>query len=643
MNHIEEMLEFDKIKKMLFEYAVTDKARNRFDNLAPAMKESELRVQKRETTEARILLDLHGTPPLSDVLNIKEILESTRKGDLISVAEFETIRQFATQSSRIIRYLKKDMELELSIIDYGNGMCNLDFLKEEIDRCIRNGRIEDDASKELRDIRRRKERIADEIRGKLDSILKSKKECFSEQFVSNRNGHFTLPVKKEYKMQISGSVIDISSSGATFFIEPSSVAKKKEELGELEIAEHNEERRVLYVLSETVCDFENEILLNLEYIEELDFIFAKAKLSAQMDGKEPMINYEQMIQITEGKHPLLASKDCVPLSLTLGGENRGIVITGPNTGGKTVALKTVGLFSMMAQCGLHLPCKEASLCMSSKVLCDIGDGQSISENLSTFSAHIRNVIEILNQIDKDTLVLLDELGSGTDPSEGMGIAIAILKKLKASGANYIVTTHYPEIKEYARETEGIVNARMAFDKTSLKPLYLLEVGEAGESCALYIAKQLGMPEEMLKTAYEAAYGGQYKSAPGGTSFIEKEDLTQQEEMDKPEEKKGAIEYEETKKKNSGRAERFQIGDSVMVYPEKKIGIVFDRFNEKGEVGVQIQKSKKYVNHKRLQLKAAAKDMYPEDYDFSIIFDSVEVRKARHRMTKHHVEGLEIRY
>ena len=227
-------------------------------------------------------------------------------------------------------------------------------------------------------------------------------------------------------------------------------------------------------------------------------------------------------------------------------------------------------------------------------------------------------------------MLLDELGSGTDPSEGMGIAIAILKNLSESGANYIVTTHYPEIKEYAKETKGIVNARMAFDKQSLKPLYRLEVGEAGESCALFIAKQLGMSDEMLKVAYEAAYGN--KENP---SVIEETKIGDR--------KNTRLEYVEEVKQTSRRSERFQIGDSVMVYPEKKIGIVFNRFNEKGEVGVQIQGEKKYVNHKRLQLKAAAKDMYPEDYDFSIVFDTVAMRKARHRMTKHHVEGLEIKY
>lgn len=635
MDYINEMLEFKKIKEQLKEYTVTMKAKDKFDELVPIMNESELRGKMKDTSEARLLLDAQGAPPLSKVNNIRECVMSANRGELLSIDELENVKQFATGCNRIIRYLNKWEEGNLTISEYGKGMMDLELIKDEIERCIRNGRIDDYASKELKEIRKKIGTQSTNIRLKLENMLKSKKEYFSESFVSNRNGHFTLPVKKEYKHQVSGSVIDVSSSGATYFIEPGTVAKIKEELNELTIIESNEERKILYMLSACISDFSSDILLNLDYIEELDYIFAKGKLSAQMEGREPSINTNRKIRIVNGKHPLILKEICIPLNIEFGDDVQGIVITGPNTGGKTVALKTVGLFSVMTQCGLHIPCDDADISMNSQVLCDIGDGQSISENLSTFSAHIKNVIEIMKTVDRDSLVLMDELGSGTDPAEGKGIAIAILEELKLRNCNFIATTHYPEVKEFAEKTDRIINARMAFDKQSLKPLYQLELGEAGESCALYIAKRLGMSETMLRRAYEATYpkydfeedSSQGNSATTSSPINTKNILQIQKMEHKPKEGK--------------RSDKFQMGDSVMVYPAKKSGIVFQKADANGNVGVQIQKKKIYVNHKRLQLIAAAKDLYPENYDFSIIFDSVENRKASHAMSKHHDPDLMI--
>lgn len=646
MNYIRGMLEFQSIIDKLIEYTVTDKAKQRFMELTPILSEAELRISLRETTEARRLLDVYGNPPLGEGNTIRQLLEATERGELLSIDELEKVRQFATLCTRLIRYLNKSQEQNLSITEFGKGMVELELLKEEIDRCIRNGRVDDYASKELKDIRRKMEQISSSIRSKLESMLKGKKEYFSESFVSNRNGHFTLPVKKEYKFMVNGSVIDTSSSGATYFIEPTSVAKLKEEWNEWQIAESNEERRILYMLSSCVNDFTSEILLNLDYMEELDYIFAKGKLSMEMQAIRPSINTRRHIRIVNGRHPLISRDQCVPLSIEFGDKVKGVIITGPNTGGKTVALKTVGLYSVMAQCGLHIPSEKADLCMNTQVLCDIGDGQSITENLSTFSAHIKNIIEIMKQVEEESLVLLDELGSGTDPTEGMGIAIAIIEELKNSKCNFIVTTHYPEVKDYAKNTDYIINARMAFDKESLRPLYQLEMGEAGESCALYIAKRLGMPGKMLKMAYEASYQNSINSR----SYNRSDFLNQELFKENPTENKGnsvnsiqKIHKVEVPKVRNINLEKIQIGDSVMVYPQKKLGIVYQKIDEKGEVGVQIQKKKIMVNHKRLKLKVSAKDMYPEDYDFSIVFDSVEVRKSRHQMERKYVPGLVIEH
>ncbi len=376
---------------------------------------------------------------------------------------------------------------------------------------------------------------------------------------------------------------------------------------------------------------------NIERMEKLDFIFSKGKLSLVYGGKEPMINTGRELVIREGRHPLMDRKICVPLSLELGGRIRGMVITGPNTGGKTVAIKTAALSCMMAQCGLHVACEEARICMNSRFLCDIGDGQSLSENLSTFSAHIANVLEILEEIDEDSLVIMDELGSGTDPTEGMGLAIAILEELKNSGALFLVTTHYPEVKVYAQKEESVINARMTFDKESLKPLYQLVCGEAGESCALYIAKKMGMPSSMLRTAVAAAYGD---GVPEGLEIVD-ESERQGDKRGSLKKKGPGIRRRKAVSRGQEEANRFCLGDSVMVYPDRKIGIVCGTANEKGVLRVQLQGKKIWINHKRVKLHVAAEKLYPEDYDFSIVFDSVENRKLRHEMDRKYVEGREL--
>lgn len=643
MEYINEMLEFNKIIEMLKEYASTKAAQIKFEKMAPLLDEKEVKIRTNETTEARKVLDSLGNPPLTTLNDIAEIVESAKRGELLTVDNFDTIQQYAASCMRLKKFLKRCEYLEVELSSYGYGIDDLELLRKEIELSIRNGRVDDNASKELRDIRRKIESISSNIRTKLENLLKSKKEYFTEGFISNRNGHFTLPVKREYKFQISGSVIDQSTSGATYFIEPSAVVKLKEELELLKIGEENEERKILYTLSALVYDFAPQILLNVDYIEKLDYIFAKGKLSEKLQAVPAQVTTDRRVIIKEGRHPLLNKNECVPLNFSIGNNVRGIVITGPNTGGKTVALKTVGLLSAMAGCGLHIPCKEAVISMNSQILCDVGDGQSISENLSTFSSHIKNVIAIIDKLDSETLVLMDELGSGTDPAEGMGIAISILEELKESGCTFVATTHYPEVKDYAARTDGIVNARMAFDKQSLKPLYQLEIGEAGESCAFYIAKQLGMPSHMLDRAYKATYKSKESAAkiPLENPFKSSVDNGNSGKTKYKKQKSSAIKKIVPPKSENERAKGFVIGDSVVVHPEKKLGIVFKTVDDKGNIGVMIQKKKVFVNYKRLQIKAKAADLYPDDYDFSIIFDSVEVRKARHVMGRKHQSGLEI--
>ena len=636
------MLEFEKIIQKLEESVYSEGAKEKVRNLAPMLKETEVKARLKETTEARLLIEKCGNPPLTDQEGIESYMEAAQRGECLSPEQLEKIAINLTAVRRLKDYLCRGKSYELSLPYYEENLDALDEVREELNDKIRGGRVDDYASKLLKSLREGIDRQEAKMREKADSVIRANKECMSDSFSTIRNGRICVPVKKEYKFRISGSVIDKSSTGNTLFMEPAAAAKIYEELQEMKIDEENEERRILYTLTAMLSDKAEIIWENTRVTEKLDFIFGKGKLSLLMDGTEPVINTRRRIQITNGRHPLMNREVSVPLNFKMGNGINGVIITGPNTGGKTVAIKTVALNCLMAQCGLHVSCEKAEICLNNQILCDIGDGQNLSENLSTFSAHITNVLDILRKANEESLVIMDELGSGTDPTEGMGIAIAILEELKKSGALYLVTTHYPEVKSYAEREESVVNARMTFDKESLKPLYRMVIGEAGESCALYIAKKLGMPGGMLKRAAQAAYGTENTVAKNtGEAFEDNFSEDIPEELIK--ERTAHI----SRQKSSGSAneltDKFQIGDSVMIYPDKKLGIVCEKVNEKGVLRVQLPNKKIYINHKRVKLHVKAQELYPEDYDFSIIFETVENRKARHQMERKYVEDLEIRY
>ncbi len=631
-------LEFHKIIDLLTEYAYTQKAKEELLKLEPILSETELRHALKETTEARTILDKMGMPPLVSLESMNEILMIASKGGCLTAGQLEAVGNMLTAVRRMKDFLARCKMYKISLAFYEEQMEELPELAAEIAQKIRGSKVDDFASKYLKDIRRDIERTDSNMRSKAESLMKNNKECFSDSYITIRNGRICLPVKKEYKFRINGSVIDKSSTGATLFIEPTTVSQMFVELSNLKIEEENEERRILYELTARVSDEEAAFLEDIRLMEKLDYIFAKGKMSYDMAATEPSINTERHIAMEEARHPFLSKENCVPLDFSISMENRGIIITGPNTGGKTVCIKTVGLLNMMAQSGLHVPCKSANFTMNSKVLCDIGDGQNITENLSTFSAHIKNVLAILKEVDRESLVIMDELGSGTDPAEGMGIAVAILEELRKSNCLFLVTTHYPEIKAYAEKTEGILNARMTFDRESLRPLYQLKIGEAGESCAFYIAKQLGMPEEMIQVAQQAA-------CHAGKETVKEDLFADWKGADTKQEKvqlaPSSIKKQRHQNSNIQNKDLFQKGDSVMIYPDKKIGIVCEKMNDKGVLEVQLKDKKIWINHKRVKLHVKAENLYPEDYDFSIVFDSVETRKARHQMERKYCEDLQI--
>ena len=642
-------IEFNKIKEKWAELAATDYAKSVIDEASVILDEKELRKQLRDTTDSRDLIEKLGAPPVQNVNEMKEVLAVVRRGDCLTPYQLERVETVLAVVERLAHYLSRGKQYGNPLAYYDENLDALDYLRDEITRQIRNEAVDDRATKELFEIRTNMVQAEDKMKQRAELIIRSNKGCMADSFYALRSGRVCVPVKKEYKFKIQGSVIDKSATGNTLFVEPVGVSKYFEELELLKIDEENEVYKILYTLTAMVSDAVEILEEDMRMIEKLDFIFSKGKLSIDLDCVEPKINLERRIILKEVRHPLMDKTVNVPLDFSLGAtkleketeenetdENRtrGIVITGPNTGGKTVAIKTVMLNSYMAQCGLHVTSKEADICMNSNYLCDIGDGQNMSENLSTFSAHIKNVLGILERVNKDSFVIMDELGSGTDPTEGMGIAVAILEELRKSGANFLVTTHYPEVKEYAEKTEHIVNARMTFDRETLMPTYKMVIGEAGESCAFYIADRLGMSKEMLSTAVEAAYG---KDAVDNYKF-NKAGAEDQDESKRRKEPSERITKIKKPKKTAKLAVDYKLGDSVMVYPDKKIGIVCEPANEKGVLRVQVAGKKIWINHKRVKLHVRAEELYPEDYDFSIIFDSVENRKLRHDMGRKFVEG-----
>ncbi len=630
-------LEFNIILEKLSELALSENAKARLLKLEPFMNERECKRNIADTSDAKRILETMGSPPIAAMYELSKTLELAKKGAMLTPLQLTEVATFLNTCKRTSSFLKKAEVLENKVALYGRAFNLLEELYMEIDTAIVNDKVHDLASKNLQDIRRKIENKEISVKSKLEAVLKSKKKFLSDSNATTRNGRFVLPVKKEYKNQVSGTVVDASATGFTVFIEPSAISKVQEELSYLQIEEENEIRKILYTLTSFVDDSIAEINTNMEYMELLDFIFAKAKFSEQLRAIEVPITVDRVIKIVKGRHPLLSKDICVPLDFEIGGDVNGVVITGPNTGGKTVAIKTVGLLSLMAQSGLHVPCEEGSVfSMHSSILCDIGDGQSISENLSTFSSHIKKIVEILNCVSHESLVLLDELGSGTDPAEGMGIATAILDELRKRNCLFVATTHYPEIKSFAQKTPMLINARMAFDKENLKPLYKLQIGEAGESCALHIAKKLGLPDHLLARARKEAYKKEIGQSEKGFHEDAKEDVSYLKA-------KSQIVKDIERKDTNKRSKSFNMGDSVKVYPQKDIGIVYKPADDNGDLIIQIKGKKRSVNHKRVKLLMKASELYPPNYDFSIIFDTVENRKARHKMNKGHNPDLVIKH
>ena len=500
-------LEYTKIIDLLTEKADSEPGKKLCRELVPSTDLSAIRTAQRETKDALARLFRIGSTSFGSNRDLGFSIRSLEIGSSLSMSELLKLASFLDNVSRIKTYGKKEREdLPNDSLDaYFEGLTPMTQLANEINRCILSEEeMADDASPRLKSIRRSKLSTNEKIHSQLTSMVNGAYRTFlQDAVITMRDNRYCIPVKAEYKSQVSGMVHDQSSTGSTFFIEPAAVVNLNNQLKELDLQEQEEIEVILGDLSSQAAVHTSELASDQKIMTTLDFIFAKAKLAMEQNATEPIFNTEHYIQIRKGRHPLLDKKKAVPIDVRLGKDFDLLVITGPNTGGKTVSLKTVGLFTLMGQAGLHIPALDRSeLSIFSEVYADIGDEQSIEQSLSTFSSHMTRVVHILQHADADSLCLFDELGAGTDPTEGAALAIAILNYLHDRGIRTMATTHYSELKIYALSTNFVENACCEFDVETLRPTYRLLIGIPGKSNAFAISSKLGLSDEIINAAKE---------------------------------------------------------------------------------------------------------------------------------------------
>ncbi|MDR9852558.1 DNA mismatch repair protein MutS [Paenibacillus sp. VCA1] len=668
------MLEYDRVKEMLREYAVSYAGRKHIDELMPGNHLRAIEAALKETAEAKALLEKGASVPLPSLEGIEHIVSLLHTGYLFTEQDFAAVQTFLHSCGQLMKYMAGKRDVAPTVSSYALSMQELPRLKSEIERCIRFGKVDDQASKQLEKIRKKIAVVKERIQKKMSSILSRHGSILQEHLISVRGGRYVVPVKREYHKQIKGAVLDQSTSGQTVFVEPEEISQLQTELGMLEADEAREEGVVLSMLTGLLEASGADLLLNIDITGNYDFIFAKAKYGRSIEGRIVQLSDRGFIRLRGAKHPLML-KTMVPLQLELGNGYRSLIITGPNTGGKTVALKTLGLLTLMVQSGLLVPVEEGSIfAVFDKVMTAIGDGQSIEQSLSTFSAQIRRLIAMVETADRSTLLLIDELAAGTDPGEGMSLSIAILEELNRRGGMMMVTTHFNELKGFASRTPGFQNARMEFDVNTLEPLYRLTIGESGQSYAIEIATKLGMPYGITQRSRDilqsqrtvlAAPGTESgtpatvtDSSPppmaddlgGGPRHHEDGPLPEDDENRHLAEREGKgdrnreqpeVNSAETEAEEAAKPRKLEVGDAVYVSSLQRVGIVYQEEDAKGMVGVMVQKQKLKINQKRLKLYIEKGNLYPEDYDFDIILDSKENRKKNKLMQKKHVEGLTI--
>lgn len=502
--HTIHALELDRVLALLSDYAVSGEAKEKCRDICPISDIEDVRLLQQETEDARMLLITKGSPSFADIIAIADSVLRADQGGVLSPVELLRVASVFRVAAALKSYANSESLTSLDA--YFNALTVNKYLEERITSSILSEEeIADGASTELSDIRRHKRIQSAKIRESLQKIISSPSfsKYLREPIITIRSDRYVVPVKSEYKNEIPGLVHDVSSSGGTFFIEPMSAVNANNELRELLLKEKKEIERILAELSAEVASRKDQILINYQTLITLDTIFAKAKLSLKMNAVSPELRDDGITELIQARHPLIPSDKIVPITVSIGRDFDALVVTGPNTGGKTVSLKTVGLITLMAECGLQIPAKAgSSVNLFESVYADIGDEQSIEQSLSTFSSHMKTIVEVISLCDKDSLVLFDELGAGTDPAEGAALAIALIQYCLIMGSKVIATTHYAELKMFALRTERVLNASCEFNVETLQPTYRLLIGIPGKSNAFAISKKLGLPEEIISKAGE---------------------------------------------------------------------------------------------------------------------------------------------
>jgi len=522
--HTLRVLEYDAIRQKVVAHCATPMGAERARQMTPRTDEEAIRVALQQTSEARRLIDLAEEMPLRGVQDVRSAASLARAGGILPPESLLSIADTVESARRLRSFLLTREEKCPALCVLARQLEPLPEVVNEVRRCLReDATVADSASPELARIRQRLRRLHSRITERLQATLNSSRirNMLQEPVITMRGDRYCLPVKAEYRAQFGGIVHDVSASGATLFMEPQEVVDLGNQIREAQIAEQNEVVRILAQLSALVGKYSDPILLTCDALGELDFINARARLSVEWDAIEPALNTQGKIRLRKARHPLL-KPPVVPIDVELGNRFRILLITGPNTGGKTVTLKTVGLLTLMMQSGLHVPADTGTeMAIFQNIFADIGDEQSIEQSLSTFSGHMTNIAAMLPHCDEHTLVLLDELGAGTDPAEGAALAQAILDYLLARHARVMATTHYGELKSYAYARQGVQNASVEFDLQTLRPTYHLRIGTPGSSHAIVIAQRLGLPPSVIETA-QARLAGRETEATSIMRRLEEE-------------------------------------------------------------------------------------------------------------------------
>ncbi|MFJ7738856.1 endonuclease MutS2 [Lysinibacillus sp. NPDC097287] len=605
-----EKLQYDELKQIVQSYCVSGLGKRLLDKLEPSSNLKVVKNRLNETTEARAILDAEGHVPFVGISNIENIIQNLEKGIILDPNSLVSTSDFLRGCRKLKKFMLDKIFFAPVLASYANSMSEFKTIEEEINFSIKGNSVDSAASKELKRIRNSMESTEEKIKERLEKFLNSSanKNYIQEFFITKKDERYTIPIKASYKNQVSGTIVEVSSKGSTVFIEPNTITKLNGELASLKAEEAMEEYQILATLTGMLLENLHEIKINMELISQYDMVFAKAKFSKHIGGIEPKLNDHGYIKLVQCKHPLLTG-EAVPLDFEIGSEYRSLIITGPNAGGKTIVLKTIGLLTLATMSGFHITAdRNTELAVFENIFADIGDNQSIENALSTFSSHMKNISEIMRASNNNTLLLFDEIGSGTEPNEGAALAISILEEFYHMGCITVATTHYGEIKRFSEMHDDFMNAAMQFNNETVEPMYKLLIGKSGESNALWISRKMNIQEKVLQRAKGYMENKDYHL-----------DCVNEDKIRKPKivNEKTELIYE------------YKKGDRVKLLDHNDFGIVYKEMDAFYNVVVYYDGEFIEANIKRISLDISAKELYPDGYDLETLFTDFNTRKMEH--------------